>query len=108
MDEAVSKYDELIDKSNYLKSIVDSLATGGEKDYAQSLLDQTNAEIWAGLYAEYLPDMVKFNDELKDMQKQIQWAIDNDYPDLAEWIQKAYDTKVLDKWKEGIDEIARA
>ncbi len=104
LDEAVGKYDDLIEKATYLKSVVDSLSEGGEKKYAQSLLDATNAEIYASLYAEYLPDTVKFQEELDNINKNLQWAIENGYPELAKWIQAAYDTTVLDKWKEAVDE----
>lgn len=106
LDEAVGTYDDLIEKAKFLNSVIAELGEGGERDYAQSLLDKTNLEIYANLYGQYITDAQKYNDELADMNKHMEWAIENGYPELAEWIQKAYDTKVLENWQAAINEIA--
>jgi hypothetical protein len=61
------------------------------------------AEELGDLYSQYVPEARAYEDELKKMNEDMQWAIENGPPELAEWIQQAFDTKVLEKWREEYD-----
>ena len=106
LDESLALYDDNIDKMAFLKDMLSSLSNQTEIDEVKRQLEELEGIVYKDLYSAYADDATRFNDELDLMKKHMEWAIENGYPDLAEWIQKAYDTKILDKWKEGIDEIA--
>lgn len=106
LDESLSKFDDNIDKMAFLKNMLSSLSDQTKIDEVKRQLEELGGIVYKDLYSTYADDAQKYKDELADMNKHMEWAIENGYPELAEWIQKAYDTKVLENWQTAINEIA--
>lgn len=74
-----------------------------EREIALQKRQNLLAEEYGDLYSQYVPDAQAYEDELDKMNEDILWAIENGYPELAKWIQQAFDTTVLEKWREEYD-----
>ena len=74
-----------------------------EREIALQKRQNLLAEEYADLYSQYVPEAQAYEDELAKMNEDIEWAKENGYPELAKWIQQAFDTKVLEKWREEYD-----
>ena len=55
------------------------------------------------MWDKYATDAQKYEAELSDINKDLAWAIEN-YPELADEIADAFNTRVLEEWQDKWDE----
>lgn len=104
LDESLSGIDDNYEKMEFLQKMLASLSDQSQIDEVTKQIKELKDTIFTDLYSKYATDSQKYIDQLAEMEKHLKWAIENGYPELARWIQAAYDTTVLDKWKEAVDE----
>ena len=77
LDESLSKFDDNIDKMAFLKNMLSTLSDPTQIAEVNRQLEELGGIVYEDLYSAYADDATKFNDELKDMQKHLEWAIEN-------------------------------
>ena len=71
--------------------------------YLEDLLAELEGSMEGRMWDEYATDAQKYEAELSDINKDLAWAIEN-YPELADEIADAFNTRVLEEWQDAWDE----
>ena len=106
LDDMLSEFDNNIEAVAYLKEMLSTLTDATQIEEVEKRMAALNDDIYKDLYGQYADDATKYNDELELIRLQLQWAIENGYPELAKWIEEAYDRTVLEHFMDGLEEIA--
>jgi len=107
LEESLSGIDDNYEKMSFLQKMLSSLSDQAQIDEVTKQLKELKETVFADLYSTYSDDTQQYVDKLAEIQKHLKWAIENGYPELAKWIQKAYDTAVLDEWISKVEEASK-